>query len=125
MSLFDTEVDASEKKLPTYAQYLKKQKGKTVPKEFFITRIWFPTSFDSYGVETEKFRLSVKKDSPMGRLLTANVESLYDTDLAVHLVPYLTEDKAQKFLFRQVKTKVYWEFMGNDEVTYGLGCSPQ
>lgn len=125
MSLFDTEVDASEKKLPTYVQYLKKQKGKTVPKEFFITKIWFPTSFDSYGIETEKFRLSVKKDSPMGKLLTANVESLYDTDLAVHLVPYVTEDKTQKFLFKQTKSKVYWEFMGNDETTYGLSCSPQ
>lgn len=125
MSLYDTEVDVSEKKLPTYVQYLKKQKGKAVPKEFFITKIWFPTSFDSYGIETEKFRLSVKKDSPMGRLLSANVESLFDTDTAVHLVPHITEDKKQKFSFKQTKTKVYWEYMGNDDVTYGLSCSPQ
>ncbi len=125
MSLFDTQVDASEDKLPTYRQYLKQKEGKARPKEFFITKIWFPTSYDSYGIETEKFRLSVKKDTPMGRLLTANVESIYDSDCDIYLVPALTEDKKEVFTFKQGKHKVFWEYMGNDDVTYGLSCSAQ
>lgn len=124
MSLFDSTVDYSDEKLPTFNQYVKKNKGKTTPKEFFITKIWYPVKFDSFGIETEKFRLSVPKDSPMGKLLTANVESILDSTNSVHLVPVVNDLGQQQFTFKQGKARVLWEIMGNDTI-YGIACTAQ
>lgn len=52
-------------KLPTFRQYCKTCKaGQKVPVSY-LKKVWFPNEYDSYSLDTERFRLRIASNSPL------------------------------------------------------------
>lgn len=92
-TLFDGNFEDNDKpKLPTLSAYLKGRDETNTPKRHLVTLVWLPNNYPSYGIETEQFRCSIHKDSPLGKALEIFCDTVDDYDNAVFLKVSVPEE---------------------------------
>lgn len=109
MKLFDTAYESSTfPKKPSLKAYLASIGKKSRPKRHMVQIIWLPSTYDSYGIETEHFRTSVLKDSMVGMALGELTDGCGDLKTSIYLEVVVTPKGANNFLFTQGKEVGYW-----------------
>lgn len=103
-----------DEKLPTLRQYVKGKTGKAMPKRFLVTKVWYPNKYPSYGIETEHFRATVGETTPLGNLITENLETLQSSEKATFLSISLEDPKKPAMKFLPGTNKGHWEGIGSE-----------
>lgn len=114
MSLYDNDfIDYENEKKPTLRQYLKAKKGKNIPKKFLIVTIWRPNKYPSFGIETEHFRATVGKDTPIGRLLQDNWSEIVESDTGTFIGLQREGESCKGMRFYPSTEKGMWMDIGD------------
>lgn len=117
MNLYDDQyLNAEPERKPTLRQYVAANKGKSMPKRFLVTKVWTPGKYPSYTVETEHFRASVGKNTPIGDLLRSSWEELTRSETPTFLELDLSVNNKPSIRFRAGKGSGYWVDISSEPV---------
>lgn len=117
MSLLNQEYTNFEnERTPTLRQYVKSKKGKSIPKKFMIVKIWVPNKYPSYSIETEHFRASIGKDTPIGVALKNSWSEVTDSEKSMCISVARDGDKVKSLSFSQGSNNGYWRDIGSDQL---------
>lgn len=117
MNLFrDSGYASEEERLPTLRQYLKSKENSTIPKFFFISLIWVPNKYPNYQIQTDKFRASIPKASPLGKALEESLDALIIKEQSIQTKVVVSDKKSPVLIFEPSKEKGSWETIGDDPI---------
>lgn len=114
----DTSNAVPEKK-PTLRQFLKLVGQKKLPKIFPVFVIWTPGAFNSFTIETEKFRILVPSGNAVYNQLQAEIEelTLSDSTIAIEIL----DRKKNSWTFAECKEPGSWTELGSSGYRFENG----
>lgn len=109
---FQGNADDTQKKLPTFLQFLREHQGEDIPSFNLVKKVFKPNKFPSVTFDTERFRLRIDESSNLYEEVLEALESLPEENACLAI--WITSPEEKSFSLESVPNEeCTWKELGS------------